>query len=53
MKIVPAVLAENLEDFLLKLRQAESFTNYVQIDLMDGIFVPSESFSAEKMNEWN
>jgi pentose-5-phosphate-3-epimerase len=53
MKIVPAVLAENLEDFLSKLRQAESFTNNVQIDLMDGIFVSSESFSAEKINEWN
>lgn len=51
MKIGPALFAENLEDFLLKLRQAESFPNDVQIDLMDSIFVPSESFSAEKMNE--
>lgn len=51
MKIVPAILAENFEDFLSKLRQAESFVNYIQIDLMDGIFVPSKSFSAEKIND--
>ncbi len=44
MKIVPAILAENLEDFILRLRQAEKFTDYVQIDLMDGIFVPTKSF---------
>jgi ribulose-phosphate 3-epimerase len=53
MKIVPAILAEKIEDFLLRLRQAESFTNYVQIDIMDGIFVPSQSFSEEKINGIN
>jgi ribulose-phosphate 3-epimerase len=51
MKIVPAILAENYEDFLMRLRQAESFTDYVQIDLMDGIFVPSVSFPAENLND--
>lgn len=40
MKIVPLILTEDLDDFLLRLRQAESFAQYVQIDLMDGIFVP-------------
>lgn len=50
MKIVPAILAENYEDFLMRLRQAESFTDYVQIDLMDGSFVPSLSFPAENLN---
>jgi ribulose-phosphate 3-epimerase len=51
MKIVPAVLAETFDEFLLRLRQAESFTDYIQIDLMDGIFVPSKSILPEKINE--
>jgi len=50
MKIIPAVLAENLDDFIMRLRQAELFADYVQIDLMDGIFVPSLSFPRDKLN---
>ena len=40
MKIVPAILANNVDDFVFRLRQAESFADYVQVDLMDGVFVP-------------
>ncbi len=36
MKIVPSILAENFNDFLPLIRQAESFADCVQIDLMDG-----------------
>lgn len=50
MKIVPSILADNFDDFILRLRQAESFADYVQIDLMDGIFVASVSFPVEKIN---
>ena len=50
MKIIPAVLAENFDDFIMRLRQAELFADYVQIDLMDGIFVPSLSFPRDKLN---
>jgi len=50
MKIVPAILADNAEDFLMRLRQAEAFSDYVQIDLMDGSFVPSRSFPAETLS---
>jgi ribulose-phosphate 3-epimerase len=50
MKIVPAVLAENADDFLLRLKQAESFADYVQIDMMDGVFVPTNSFAPERIN---
>ena len=50
MKIVPALLAETFEGFLRKLRQAESFAEYVQIDLMDGLFVPTKSFPPERVN---
>lgn len=51
MKIVPAILSETIEDFLFLIRQAETFTDYVQIDLMDGFFVPSRSFPEEKIND--
>jgi len=50
MKIVPAILAETANDFFFFIRQAESFTDYVQIDLMDGFFVPARSFPEEKIN---
>ncbi len=50
MKIVPSILAERFDDFLLKLRQAEAFANFVQIDIMDGLFVETMSFPPEKIN---
>ncbi len=50
MKVVPSILAEKFDDFLLKLRQAESFTDFVQIDIMDGAFVETMSFPLEKIN---
>jgi len=51
MNIVPSVLADNFDDLLLRFRQAESFADYVQIDIMDGVFVPTRSFPAERINE--
>ena len=50
MKVIPSLLAENVADFREMLRQAESMTDYVQIDIMDGIFVPSKSFPPEEIN---
>ncbi len=50
MNIVPAILASTKDEFFFLLRQAESFTDYVQIDLMDGFFVPTRSFPEEKIN---
>lgn len=47
MKIVPSLLAEKFEDFITILRQAESFTDYVQIDITDGKLVGSRSFPTE------
>lgn len=51
MKIIPAVLAERKDDFLSFMKQAEQFADYVQIDLMDGIFVPSRSVPASIIND--
>jgi ribulose-phosphate 3-epimerase len=50
MKIVPSILSETFDDFASRLREAESFADYVQIDVMDGAFVPTRSFPLEKMN---
>ena len=50
MEIVPAILAENFDNCVKMLREAESFTNYVQIDVMDGLFVPSKSFPLEDIH---
>jgi ribulose-phosphate 3-epimerase len=50
MKIVPAILAEKFDDFTARLRTAESFADYVQIDIMDGRFVETRSFPVEAIN---
>lgn len=53
MKIVPALLAEKFDEFLLRLREAEGFADYAQIDLMDGNFVGTKSFPPERINTLN
>jgi len=45
MKIVPSILTDRLEHLRDILRTAEGFADYVQIDFMDGVFVPSKSVS--------
>jgi ribulose-phosphate 3-epimerase len=44
-RVVPAILTEDPEALETMLRQAETFTDYVQIDIMDGKFVPSRSIT--------
>jgi len=51
MKIVPALLTDNSQDLKLMLAQAETFTDFVQIDFMDGSFVPSKSIAPEDLTE--
>lgn len=53
MKIVPAILTEKQQDLKLMLAQAETFTDFVQIDFMDGSFVPSKSIAPEDLAEIN
>ncbi|MDY6856957.1 MAG: ribulose-phosphate 3-epimerase [Thermodesulfobacteriota bacterium] len=45
MRIVPAILTETIDDLHRMLDIAKSFTDYAQIDFMDGKFVPSKSVS--------
>lgn len=50
MKIIPSLLAENFETFTGLVKKSEKFTDYVQVDLMDGVFVDSRSFAAKDIN---
>ncbi|MFZ3062851.1 MAG: ribulose-phosphate 3-epimerase [Actinomycetota bacterium] len=49
MRIIPAILANNFEDFQRMIREAGSFTDYVQLDFMDGKFVPSKSIDTSEL----
>ena len=46
-KVVPAILTDDPKNLEALVRQAESFTTYVQFDFMDGKFVPSQGISYE------
>lgn len=46
-RIVPAILTDDPQALERMIRQAETFTDYVQIDVMDGKFVPSQSINCE------
>ena len=41
--VVPAILTDDPQALAQMLRQAETFTDFVQVDIMDGRFVPSNS----------
>lgn len=43
VRVIPAVLTDNPDSLKKMLQQAETFTDYVQVDIMDGHFVPSHS----------
>jgi ribulose-phosphate 3-epimerase len=51
MKIVPSLLAEDFRTFTELVRKSESFTDYVQFDLMDGKFVATRSFPVQALNQ--
>jgi ribulose-phosphate 3-epimerase len=48
-KVVPAILTNDPVALETMIRQAESFTTCVQMDIMDGQFVPSQSITAEHL----
>jgi len=47
VRVVPAILTDSPQELDKLLRQAETFTDFVQLDVMDGKFVPSQSVNAE------
>lgn len=48
-RVVPAILTDDPKALEAMVRQAETFTNYVQFDIMDGHFVPSRSITWEHL----
>ncbi len=45
-RVVPAILTDSPAALVKMARSVESFTDWVQIDIMDGLFVPSHSIDA-------
>ena len=45
-RVVPALLTDSPAALVSMLRKAEGFAAWVQIDIMDGLFVPSSSISS-------
>src|SRR5512137_1518317 len=45
IRIIPAVLTEDPQDLTRMLQYAVTYTDFVQIDIMDGQFVPSRSIT--------
>lgn len=50
VRIVPSLLAETTRTFLKLLDEARGFAPYIQVDIMDGRFVPTKSFPVCRLN---
>jgi len=50
IRVVPAILTDDSKTLKTMVQQAETFTNYVQFDIMDGQFVPSQSITWEHLS---
>jgi len=48
-RVVPAILTDDPKALETMVRQAETFTSWVQFDIMDGKFVPSRSITYEHL----
>lgn len=46
-RVVPAILTDDRQALARMLRQAGTFTDFVQVDIMDGRFVPSNSIACK------
>ncbi len=49
MTIVPAILTNNKNELMRMLNTCREFTDFVQVDIMDGKFVPSVSVTIEDL----
>jgi len=50
MRIVPAILTDNRDEFIKILETSEEFCGYNQVDIMDGAFVPSRSITRDDLS---
>jgi len=49
IRVVPAILTEDPAAFKTMVQEARSYTDYVQVDIMDGQFVPSKSITWQQI----
>jgi len=52
IEIVPAVLVKTAEELKQRVKEVEPFVNRVQIDIMDGEFVPNKTIQPENMKDF-
>jgi ribulose-phosphate 3-epimerase len=54
IEIIPTVMPENYDDFIEKINRVYRFVDDIQIDVMDGKFVPSASwpYNSKNDSEW-
>ena len=50
--IIPALLTSERQELAGMANSCANFTNYVQIDIMDGEFVPSKSVGVKDLEGW-
>ena len=50
--IIPALLTDKKDELRSMIDECSKFTDYVQIDIMDGEFVPSRSIDAGDLKGW-
>ena len=50
--IIPALLTDKREELIRMINLCAGFTDYVQIDIMDGEFVPSQSVTLQDLAGW-
>jgi ribulose-phosphate 3-epimerase len=53
IRVAPAILTDDPKALKSMVRQAETFCDYVQFDIMDGRFVPSHSIGCEQIAALN
>lgn len=52
IEIVPAILVKSKEELNERMREVEPYVNRVQIDIMDGMFVPNVTIQPEDMKSF-
>ena len=50
IRIIPAILTDDTQILKDMLQQSSTFTDYVQVDIMDGKFVPSRSITWQQIS---
>lgn len=49
IEIVPAILVKTVDELNQRVKEVEPYVNRIQVDIMDGIFVPNKTIQPEDM----